>query len=47
MLKQPVVVVLRLRRNKAETAHQRPYSIFWHAGSGKKVITIIAITPHP
>lgn len=23
------------------------YRIFWHYGPGKKVITIIAITPHP
>jgi len=31
----------------AENNTPAAYRIFWHYGSGKKVITIIAITAHP
>lgn len=31
----------------AENKTPVAYRIFWHYGTGKNVITIIAITPHP
>lgn len=31
----------------AENQTAAAYRIFWHYGPGKKVLTIIAITPHP
>lgn len=31
----------------AENRTPAAYRIFWHYGSGKNMITIIAITPHP
>ena len=31
----------------AENDTPAAYRIFWHYGPGKKIITIIAITPHP
>lgn len=31
----------------AENKTPVAYRIFWHYGPGKKIITIIAITPHP
>ncbi len=31
----------------AENKTPAAYRIFWHYGTGKGVITIIAITPHP
>ncbi len=31
----------------AENETAAAYRIFWHYGPGKKVLTIIAITPHP
>jgi hypothetical protein len=31
----------------AENDTAAAYRIFWHYGPGKKIITIIAITPHP
>jgi len=31
----------------AENNTPQAYRIFWHYGSGKGIITIVAITPHP
>ncbi len=31
----------------AENKTPAAYRIFWHYGPGKKIITIVAITPHP
>jgi mRNA-degrading endonuclease RelE of RelBE toxin-antitoxin system len=31
----------------AENNTPAAYRIFWHYGPGKKIITIVAITPHP
>ncbi|MBL0942177.1 MAG: hypothetical protein IBJ00_05590 [Alphaproteobacteria bacterium] len=31
----------------AENKTPQAYRIFWHYGPGEKVITVIAITPHP
>lgn len=38
---------IKILESYAENKTPQAYRIFWHYGSGKSEITIIAITPHP